>query len=82
MKISYICRPVGALGAAPSNPPGWKRSKGTKLSARCAAHLISSLPSHFNLFILIIFLSLQVKNLTYCLSGCYLMYNQIIEIFF
>jgi len=37
---------VGALGAAPSNPPGWKRSKGTKLSARCVAHLIFFPPFH------------------------------------
>jgi hypothetical protein len=43
---------VGALGAAPSNPPGWKRSKGTKLSARCVAHLIFflSFPFHFSYF--------------------------------
>ena len=39
-ELFYFCNPVSALGAAPSNPPGRKRSKGMKLSARCVSHLI------------------------------------------
>jgi hypothetical protein len=74
---------VGALGAAPSNPPGWKRSKGTKLSARCVAHLIFFPPHHslFYYFYLII-LSDLIKFLNYCISVIYVTCNQIIEIFF
>jgi hypothetical protein len=74
---------VGALGAAPSNPPGWKRSKGTKLSARFVAHLIFSLLIiPFLYYSYLIILSDLIKFSNYCISVLYVTYNQIIEIFF
>jgi hypothetical protein len=52
--LYYFCSLVSALGAAPSNPPGWKRSKGTKSERPLCVSpyfflLFWSLRSHFTL---------------------------------